>query len=51
MKARGGWREKPLPDEEPAPVKTVISWMDEAPASTDAFPQGQKTIVRDIDYE
>jgi hypothetical protein len=51
MKARGGWREKPLPDEEPEPVKTVISWMDDGPTPPDLFPLGRKTITRDIDYE
>lgn len=51
MKARGGWREKPLPDEEPEPVKTVISWMDDGPTPPDPFPQGRKVITRDIDYE
>ncbi len=41
MKARAGWREKPLPDEEPVPVKTVITWMDKAPAPPDAFLEGR----------
>jgi hypothetical protein len=51
MKARGGWREKPLPDEEPAPTRTVVTWMDKASAPPDAFPEGRKVIARDIDYE
>ena len=55
MKARGGWREKPLPDEEPAtpiPRKIEISWIspDDVPAS-EQYPGGRKSIARDIDYD
>lgn len=53
MKARAGWREKPLPDEEPAPAvtKIVYSWESEVPRQ-DATPGilGPQ-VVRDIDYE
>lgn len=55
MKARAGWREKPLPDEEAAnqePKKVVISWIspEDVPRS-DQFPGGRRGIARDIDYE
>ena len=55
MKARGGWREKPLPDEEPvdsAPRKIVVSWIspEDVPRS-EQYPGGRKVIARDIDHE
>jgi hypothetical protein len=55
MKARAGWREKPLPDEEAvdqAPRKVVVSWIspDEVPQSPE-YPGGRKPIAKDIDYE
>ncbi len=54
MKARAGWREKPLPDEEqaPTPTKLVVSWIspEDVPQS-EQFPGGRKIIPRDIDYE
>ena len=56
MKARGGWREKPLPDEESAqprtPTNLIISWVspDDVPRS-DQFPGGRKGIAKDIDYD
>ena len=54
MKARGGWREKPLPDEEvdQGPRKIVVSWIspDEVPRSPE-YPGGRKAIAKDIDYE
>ena len=55
MKARGGWREKPLPDEEPAapiPRNIVVSWIspEDVPRS-EQYPGGRKGIARDIDYD
>ena len=55
MKARGGWREKPLPDEEPvdsAPRTIVVSWIspEDVPRS-EQYPGGRKVIARDIDHE
>lgn len=55
MKARGGWREKPLPDEEPPdpiPRNIKISWIspEDVPRSKE-YPGGRKGIARDIDYD
>jgi len=56
MKARAGWREKPLPDEEPAkdqvPQRMVVSWIspDDVPRS-EQFPNGRKVITREVDHE
>jgi hypothetical protein len=58
MKARGGWREKPLPDEEAKDDKTTVviyRWAD-TPEEAGKVPpqpslQGPKRAVRDIDYE
>ena len=56
MKARAGWREKPLPDEEQTqprvPTNLVVSWIspDDVPRS-DQFPGGRKGIAKDIDYD
>lgn len=56
MKAGAGWREKPLPDEEPAkdqvPQRMVVSWIspDDVPRS-EQFPNGRKVITREVDHE
>ena len=56
MKARAGWREKPLPDEEPAkdqvPQRMVVSWIspDDVPQS-EMFPNGRKVITHELDHE
>ena len=56
MKARAGWREKPLPDEEQVqprtPTNLVVSWIspEDVPQS-DEFPGGRKGIAQDIDHE
>lgn len=50
MKARAGWREKPLPDEEVAPAVTVISWMDD-PVVPSPVPHLRKVITHDVDHD
>ena len=56
MKARAGWREKPLPDEEQTqprvPTNLVVSWIspEDVPRS-DKFPGGRKGIAQDIEHE
>ena len=56
MKARGGWREKPLPDEEKKdePTQVVIYRWASMP-SGDGYVErpnpAPKRIVRDIDHE
>ena len=55
MKARGGWREKPLPDEQPEQVpavtKIVYCWEDEAPRPEPAPTMPARRVVQDIEYE
>ena len=61
MKARAGWREKPLPDEEDKPeesrnLQVVFRWAatPEEAAAASAAPSllpGPKHRVRDIDYD
>ena len=55
MKARGGWREKPLPDDEPADQgarRLVVGWIspEDVPRS-EQYPGGRKIIAKDTDYE
>ena len=58
MKARGGWREKPLPDEETRDEKMTVvihrfvALRDEVDGIAEPLvPVSPKRIARDIDYE
>ena len=61
MKARAGWREKPLPDEEEKPLENknmtvVFRWAETpeeaaAPSTPAGFLPGPKRPARDIDYD
>jgi hypothetical protein len=54
MNARGGWREKPLPDEEATrnaePTRMVISWVSPKDVHRlEPYPGGQKPVTEDAE--